>query len=48
MELSVKTVVLLALTRPLRSADLASFPLSNWGEPHTSESFVGLSFYEFK
>ena len=29
MELSIKTVLLLALTRPLRSADLASFQLSN-------------------
>ena len=29
IELSIKTVLLLALTRPLRSADLASFQLSN-------------------
>ena len=29
MKLSIKTVLLLALTRPLRSADLASFQLSN-------------------
>ena len=28
MELSIKTVLLLALTRPLRSADLASFLIS--------------------
>ena len=29
MELSIKTVLLLALTRPLRSADLANFQLPN-------------------
>ena len=29
MKLSIKTVLLLALTRLLRSADLASFQLSN-------------------
>lgn len=29
MELSIKTVLLLALTRPLRSVDLASFQLAN-------------------
>ena len=29
MELSIKTVLLLALTKPLRSADLANFQLPN-------------------